>query len=456
MSDTASPHRPLDVLVIGAGISGLATAWFARAAGLRVQVVEAAPRAGGKIRSFHEAGYRVEGGPNSLLVNDPSFDELVAGLSLQDAVVEANPVARRRYVLRQGRLVALPGGPLAFLRTPLFSWRGKLRLLAEPFIGRADHEESLAEFVTRRLGREFLDWAIDPFVSGVYAGDPARLSVRAATPRVYALEAEYGSLLRGALHRLRQRRRASATGPAGRMVSFRDGMQTLPDAIAAALGEALTLDEPVTALQRRDDGTWQVQGRRRAWQARQVVLSVPAEQAARLLDGRAAPALAAIPYPPVASLALGFRRDQVGHPLDGFGFLIPGREGRRTLGALFSSTLFPHRAPAGHVLLTAFAGGRRHPELADRTDAELLEAVLADLRQPLGLRGAPAYTRITRWPQAIPQYELGHAERLAQVAEQVRALPGLHLRANWLDGIAVGECIRNARRLAADLSRAAQ
>ncbi len=453
MPSTATTDKPVDLLVVGGGISGLATAWFAHQAGWTVQVLEAAPQAGGKIRSFHEAGYLVEGGPNSLLASDPSFDTLVAGLGLQAALIEANAAARRRYVLKDGRLQALPTSPLAFLRTPLFSPRGKLRLLAEPFIGKARHEESLAEFVTRRLGREFLDWAIDPFVSGVYAGDPQRLSVRAATPKVYALEAEHGSLLRGALARMRERQRGLQTGPAGRMVSFRDGMQTLPAAIAAALGEALATNTPVEALRR--DATrclWTASGPAGQWRARQVVLAVPAAAAARLLDGAAAPALEAIPYPAVASVALGFRRDQVAHALDGFGFLIPGRVGLRTLGALFSSTLFPGRAPAGHVLITAFTGGRRHPELAELSDDALLEVVLGDLRGPLGLRGAPVFTRLTRWAQAIPQYELGHGQRLQQVQEQVARQPGLHLRANWLDGISVGDCVRNAARLVTELT----
>ncbi len=445
--------KPVDLLVVGGGISGLATAWFARQAGWTVQVLEAAPHTGGKIRSFHEDGYLVEGGPNSLLANDPSFDTLVAGLGLREALIEANAAARRRYVLKGGRLQALPTGPLAFLRTPLFSPRGKLRLLAEPFIGRATHEESLAEFVTRRLGHEFLDWAIDPFVSGVYAGDPQRLSVRAATPKVYALEAEHGSLLRGALARMRERRRSLQTGPSGRMVSFREGMQTLPDAIVVALGDALATDAPVEAL-RRDAarGLWTASGPTGQWSARQVVLAVPAAAAARLLDGSAAPALQAIPYPAVASVALGFRRDQVAHALDGFGFLIPGRLGLRTLGALFSSTLFPGRAPAGHVLITAFAGGRRHPELAELPDDALLDAVLGDLHGPLGLRGEPVYTHLTRWAQAIPQYELGHGQRLQQVQAEVARLPGLHLRANWLDGISVGDCVRNAARLVTELA----
>jgi oxygen-dependent protoporphyrinogen oxidase len=353
-------------------------------------------------------------------------------------------------VVKDGRLVALPGSPGAFLATPLFSVAAKLRLLLEPFHRRARDEESIAQFVRRRLGPEFLDWAIDPFVSGVYAGDPERLSVRAAVAKIHALEAEHGSLLLGALARL-ARARSSGPMPVGRLISFRDGMQTLARALAESLGAAVRCGVEVAGIERAVDG-WRVHTPAGEQRAERLVLSVPAYRAATLLaplDGGLAAELAAIHYPPVASVALGFARDQVGHPLDGFGMLIPSRAGRQTLGALFSSTLFPGRAPAGQVLLTAFIGGARNPGITALDEAAIVEQVLADLVPLLAIRGAPVLARVRRWPRAIPQYELGHLERLARIDARVAALPGLDLRANWRDGISVGDCVANAARFAA-------
>jgi oxygen-dependent protoporphyrinogen oxidase len=252
-------------------------------------------------------------------------------------------------VVKHGAPVALPGSPPAFLATRLFSARAKLRLLAEPFIGRASDEETVAQFVRRRLGQEFLDWAVDPFVSGVYAGDPDKLSAQAAIAKIWALEHEHGSLIRGALARV-LRGKASGPQPRGRLVSFRAGMQALPRAIAARLGDAAQVGEAVESLGRNAAGRWEVRTAARSYEADVVVLATAAEVAAHLLaplDEALAAELRAIHYPPIASVALGYAREHVRHALDGFGVLIPRREGRATLGALFSSTLFPGRAPDG-------------------------------------------------------------------------------------------------------------
>lgn len=441
----------VETLVIGAGVSGLATAFFLRAQGGEVGVIEAAPRAGGNVMTLARDGYLLEAGPNTLLDNHPAIRQLIDGLGLREVVREANREAKRRFVVRDGRAVPLPGSPPAFLTTRLFSFRGKLRLLAEPFIKPADYEESVAGFVRRRLGQEFLDWAVDPFVSGVYAGDPERLSVRAATARVHALEREHGSLLRGALKKAWAARKAQVeTGPVGQMLSFERGLGQLVDALAAALGENLFLSTPAQAI-RQVDGGWRVETPRGTFGARNLVLALPAAAVADLLEshvGEAVNALREIPYPPVASVALGFRREDVAHPLDGFGVLIPSKEHRTTLGALFSSTLFEGRAPDGHVVLTAFIGGRRHEEVGDWGDARVIERVLEDLGPILGFRAPPVMTHINRWPRAIPQYELGHLERVDALDEALAGLPGLWLRANWRDGVAVSDCIRNGWALA--------
>ncbi len=439
-----------DVIIIGGGISGLTTAWFLRARGHAVRVLEAANEPGGCLRTVRHDGFLIEAGPNSTLSKGGAFDELVQGVGLAAEQIEANPLAKRRYVVKHGTPVALPGSPPAFLKTRLFSTRAKLRLLAEPFIGRASQEESVAQFVRRRLGQEFLDWAIDPFVSGVYAGDPEKLSVRAATAKVYALEAEYGSLIKGALLRA-LRGQASGPQPRGRLVSFRGGMQALPTAIAARLGDAVQLNAAVTGVSRNPAGRWQVRTAGKVYEADQVVLATAADAVAQLLaplDAALAAELRAIHYPPVMSVALAYARSQVEHPLDGFGMLIPGRERRSTLGALFSSTLFPGRAPDGDVLLTAFIGGARNEAVAGMGNAALIAQVTADLRGLLGITGEPHLMRVSRWPRAIPQYELGHLERIARIEAALARLPGLHTRANWRDGISVADCITNAHAFA--------
>ena len=444
-----------DVVVVGGGISGLTTAWHLQRAGRSLTVLEADPAAGGAMRTSREEGFLVEGGPNSLLENHPAVRDLVQGVGLEDSLQEANRVARRRYVAKEGELHPLPGSPGAFAKTPLFSTRGKLRLFAEPFIGRADSEETVADFVRRRLGREFLDWAIDPFVSGVYAGDPHRLSVRAATPKVYALERDYRSLFIGAIKKMLVNRHRGGAGPSGRMISFEGGAGQLPEAIARSLGDRLQTGVPVDALEKTDEG-WLVRAGERQMRARQLVLAVPAAQAARLLrplDAALADELDAVVYPPVASVALGFRADQVRHPLDGFGFLIPRREGVDTLGSLFSSTLFPGRAPEGHVLLTSFIGGRQNPGVAEMDQDELVEQVRADLAGYLGIDGEPVFRKVNFWPRAIPQYELGHLERMQRVDERLASLPGLELQASYRGGISVPDCIRNAQELAERMSR---
>lgn len=441
-----------DFAIIGAGISGLSVAWFLQQRGHSVQLFEAADQVGGSIRSFVTAGFLLEAGPNSTLENTDALGELIAGVGLDQQLREANPAAKRRYILKQGELLPLPGDPLAFLKTRLFSGRGKLRLLAEPFIGRAKgREESIADFVRRRLGSEFLDWAIDPFISGVYAGDPEQLSVQAATRKIYALEAEYRSLFIGAVRRMLQGRR-SGPAPSGRMINFAKGMQTFPLAVAASLGEAVVTGSPVSALE-RDARGWQIriEGRTDPFNARQVVLAAPAYRTAELLEPllpEVAEELRSIEYPPVASVAMGFRRDQIRHPLDGFGFLIPRREGRETLGTLFSSTLFPGRAPDDHVLLTSFIGGARNPGIADMEHVVLIDKVLADITPLLGIHGVPSLQKVSYWARAIPQYRLGYNELLGRVREGLAQQPGLHVRANWLDGISLSDCVRNGRAFA--------
>jgi oxygen-dependent protoporphyrinogen oxidase len=440
------------VLVIGAGLTGLSTAFALMQRGVAVTVLESSSRPGGAVQTGQVAGFLVEHGPNSMMTNDPAVDELLREVGLTDALV--SPLAKKRFLVREGCAVALPSSPVGAFSTTLFSLTGKLRVLTEPFIPRGQAEdESLADLVRRRLGPEVLAYAIEPFVAGIYAGNPEKLSARHAFPKLWNLERTHGSFIRGAL-RLRR------SGPPQKMISFRRGMGELPERVAAILGERLHLGVRVNNLRREADGRWHARwsegGSDRELRCDVVVSTVPAFAVESLpwaddLRG-ALGVLREIPYPPVTVVALGFRRDELEHPLDGFGMLVPAAEQRRILGTIFSSSLFPGRAPEGHVLLTNFVGGARQPRIAETGDDALVDDVCSDLRDLLGLSGEPVFAKIIRWPRAIPQYNIGYGKILAAMERLEAAWPGLHLAGNYRGGIAAGQCIQNGLRLAEKLS----
>jgi len=439
--------------VLGAGATGLTAAWHLRRAGIPAVVLEASSRCGGAIETVREGGWLHESGPNTLLEGPGEASDLVEALGLGPRRLYAAQAAKHRYVLKGGRLVPMPASPGRFLGTRLFSWRAKLGLAGEVLRprGRSAGDETVADFTVRRLGREFLDYAVDPFVGGVYAGDPARLSVRHAFPKLFALEREHGSLIRGAI-----RLRNASGGPRGRILSFPEGLEELPRALAAQLGDSLRLGARVLALERAGPG-WRVaferSGETRLEAFSAVICALPADGLARLrLDGFAAPGafspLSEIEHPPVASVFTGFRREDVTHPLDGFGVLVPRAEGRNILGTLFSSSLFPGRAPAGHVALTTFVGGTRQPALARLDDDALMSLVQAELAALLGVRAAPVFVRVRRHPRAIPQYEVGFDRFQSIYSDAEASAPGLYIGGNCRDGVALSACIASGRRLA--------
>lgn len=437
--------------IIGGGITGLTTAFRLQEQGVAVTLFEACPRPGGVIQSTAQDGYLAEYGPNSILETSPKITQLIRDLGLESRRLHSNPEAENRYLVRFGRPIALPPNPLKIFASPLFSPRAKLALILEPFVRRAaaSAEESVEQFVLRRLGREFLDYAINPMVSGIYAGEPSRLSVTHAFPRLRALEQRYGSLILGQIFGARERkRRGEVSKQDAKKVSFDRGLQVLTDTLAARLGTALRLSSPVVRITELEKG-WEIEARTPAGLAVSrhdtVLYTSPAYSLSDIaLQTRRGPdpaPLAQIYYPPVASVVLGYRRADVSHPLDGFGVLIPRVEQFGILGTLFSSTLFPGRAPEGCVTLTSYVGGVRNPELALRDPEELFTLAQHDLRRLLGATGRPTFRHHRLYRRAIPQYEVGFGYYRKLMGDLEGAAPGLFLAGHFRDGISLGDSI---------------
>jgi oxygen-dependent protoporphyrinogen oxidase len=456
-----------DVVVIGAGITGLAVAWglVRRDPSLRVRVLEASALVGGNLRTEEVDGFTVDYGPNGFLAKGDATLRLCERLGLRDALVPASLDARYRYVFRRGRLVAIPTSPLGMARSPLIGLRGLREMLGEPFRPprtAADEEETVSAFLRRRMGARVADELAAPMVAGITGGDARTVSVDALFPRLVELEAQGGSLTRGALGAAWRARRSGTQRPktsyaASRTLTFdRGGMGRLPAALAQALGDRVATEQPVCAVrptaEATDGARWAIETVHGASvRARHVVLSVPAHQAARLVEGALAAAcndLAAIPYAAVRVLALGYPRAHVPHDLRGFGYLVARGEAHRSLGCLWTSSIFPHQAPAGHVALRVIGGGANDPSFAALDDEHALLAVQRDLRASMGIQHAPVFVRQIVWPQAIPQYGIGHVariQRLDRMFEEQAA--GLHLASNAYHGVAVNDCTARAERV---------
>ncbi|HXT09958.1 MAG TPA: protoporphyrinogen oxidase [Candidatus Angelobacter sp.] len=437
------------VAIIGAGITGLTAAFYLKCRGIPVTVYEASGRVGGVIQSLRNDGYLAEFGPNTLLETSAKISELVRDAGLQSRRLDADPKAEARYVVRCKRPMAMPSSPVGFLATKLFTLKAKLAVLREPFVpARRDGvEESIAEFVVRRFNREFLDHAVDALVSGIYAGDPRKLSVTHAFPKLKALEDNYGSMIKGQIFgaRERKKRREVAKDRAPKF-SFDEGLQVLPDTLAGQLGNSVKLNTSVLKLTQTAGG-WVVvvSGSESEVEHSAVIYAGTAFKLAQLkIESKSTIELAPfseIRYPPVASVVLGFRREDVAHPCQGFGMLIPKIEGFKILGTIFSSSLFPNRAPAGHLTLTSYIGGERYPELASLPPEKLYELACEDLRVLLGVRGEPTFRHCMVYSRAIPQYNVGYGRYRALMSDIEAKAPGLFLAGHYRDGISLSDSI---------------
>ncbi len=462
------------VTVIGGGISGLATAWFLKrkceekGARIELTLLEKEKFTGGKIRSIREDGYLCEWGPNGFLDSKPQTLELCRALGISGRLLRSSDNARKRYIFSDGRLNRLPESPLSFLKSPLVSLPGKIRMALEPtpFIEKSPEgvDETLADFARRRLGSEALEKLIAPMVSGIFAGNPENMSLISSFPRIAELEREYGGLVRAMMKLARKKRReiaegkvvSSAAGPGGVLTSFREGIQYLTDTLAISAGDGIRTGSAVSSITpgslapymiRCEDGN--------VSEADIVVIAAPAYAASAILttlDPAISSILDKIPYASMTVVSFGYERRRVNHPLDGFGYLAVKREGLSILGTLWDSSMFENRAPERCILLRSMMGGACFPGHIDLDDDEVKRRVMLDIKKTMGIDAEPDFSGIYRHRFAIPQYTVGHGERLATLSREIAKHEGLFLTGNSYRGIGLNDCVAAAARTAEELA----
>jgi len=468
-----TPQNPTHIAIVGGGIAGLATAYYvqreAQQAGLRLRysLVESAPSFGGKIVTDVQDGFTIEGGPDSFITQKPAALRLCRELGLGDRLLGTNDTQRKVFVLDGGRLRPLPDGVMLVIPTrfapfalsPLVSLPGKLRMGLDLFIPprRDNGDESLADFIRRRLGQEALDKIAEPLMAGIHVADPERLSLQATFPRFIQLEEKYGSLIKGMLAQKGQAAGQQRNG-AGRTLSLfmtlRGGLRELVRELASRLEGELLPGTGVLELTRasgpRPGYHLRLTGGR-SLDADAVILATPAFVAARLVEpmhANLAARLWAIRYVSTATVSLGFRRAEFEHPLGGFGFVVAAREKSRLMACTWTSTKFNERAPVEHVLLRAFVGGPHHQELVELPDEALIQLVRDELQKVMGVNARPVISRIYRWPQANPQYDVGHLERVTQIEAVAEELPGLYFTGSAYRGVGIPDCIQQGQETA--------
>jgi oxygen-dependent protoporphyrinogen oxidase len=458
------------VAIVGGGITGLATAYYLQRDGrgaVDYTLIESSPSFGGKIVSSRENGFVVEGGPDSFITQKTAAIELCRELGLGDQLMNTNDAARKVFVWSRGRLRPMPEGVMLivptkitpFLKSSLISWPGKLRMGMDAFIPprRDDGDETLAHFVRRRLGAEALDKIAEPMIAGIYVADAENLSLKSTFPRFLDLERKHGSLIRGMM-----RQRRTTNGSNGRsgsdhsatsmFMTLRGGLQEMTEALVNELNpEALFTNRGVVTLT-RDAGSYELTlGDGKRVRADAVVLAAPAYVAADLLrtmDSALASKLQQIRYVSTATVSFGYKRAEVTHPLEGFGFVVPRSERRKIIACTWSSTKFNGRALAEFVLLRAFVGGADRESLAEQDDATIADMARDELREMMGIMAAPVLTRVYRWHKANPQYEVGHQDRVAEIDQHTAQHDGLYIAGAAYHGVGIPDCIQDGARVA--------
>jgi oxygen-dependent protoporphyrinogen oxidase len=447
--------RHVPALVVGGGISGLVCAYTLRKVGIDAEIIEASPRPGGVIQSITRDGFLLELGPQSF-AGTAALRRLCNELRITDQLLQA-PSRAPRYVLVDGALQPVPLNPPAFFMSPLIGAATKWTLVRDAF-GRSappEPDESVAAFIRRKFSAQLLDRLVGPFVSGIYAGDPERLSLRSAFPQLFEAEKSSGGIIRGML-RLAKARKGPRVRPT--LLTFREGNETLVRALSNKLGTALRTQRIVINISVRNDRSFDVRvengSQRESVSTKSLVFATPTNATGKLLgqlESQFESLLTPIEYAAVAVVSLGYRKSDVGHSLKGFGFLVPRSAGLRVLGTVWNSSLFPGRAPEGHALLTSFVGGATDPLATKLKPEEVGNLVHREISPLLSIKGRPAFSNVTIWPRALPQYNLGHGGRLARI-EQLRAqFPGIWLAGNYLRGPAIGSCVDQALAVAEEI-----
>lgn len=447
MDDSTDTYSSAKICIIGAGISGLAHAWEFKRRNQECIVLEKEEQPGGSIRSHRIDQYIAEEGPHSIQVTSQKVEDFINSIpDLQSSTVESNPEAHNRFIVRDGKLHAVPLKPLSLYKSKLWSFKGKLRALREWFVkpAPADREESVADFARRRLGDEVYNYGVNPMVAGIHAGDPEKLSLRHALPKLHAFEQEQGGLLRGIKKQASQSKQ--------RILSFENGMGELTEKLASAIGNALKTSVSISAIRNSSEGwtvTWSDSaGEEHTSSFEQLILTVPAHQLLNLpFEASIRDVMIEfrdIDYVPISVLSMGFKRLEMKHPLNGFGFLVPECEQSKLLGVLFPSSAFPNRAYDDEVMLAAFFGGARNRDLAAKDTETLKTIALAELGNLLGLNGQPTFLHHKYWKKGIPQYTLGYDEYLQKMEQLELSHPGLKLAGNYRTGVSVTACIEAA------------
>lgn len=432
------------IAIIGAGISGLTAAYTLIKKGFSVDVFDKSPVPGGVIQTLHQDGFLCELGPGTLQLNDSRVLDLLNELNLQNEIIETNPKSQERYIVKNALPTPAPRSPLTFLKTPLFSTKAKLRLLKEPFIKKGnDPHETIADFVKRRLGQEFLDYAIDPFVSGIYAGNPNKLSIQYAFPKLHALEASSGSLIKGVFKKQNNPFKIKT-----RTISFKNGMHTLPAKLAEAIKDSLKLNSTILSISNKNrlwELTYKSQGIAHTQSYSDIIITIPAYQLQDLpLDSTVLQALSSlknISYAPIAVVTHAFKKQSIPNAPQGFGMLIPSKENFKTLGTLFTSSMFPSHTHEDFLTFRTFVGGSQLPNIYKDSPENIENIAWNDLVKLLDIRDIPIYSHVHIWKNAIPQYNLGYQKFFNTMNEAENSFPGLHLMGNYRTGISLPQCI---------------
>jgi len=462
----------LEALIIGGGISGLTVA---HASGLqtqpgKIELWECTGRLGGTIGTDRVDGYSVDWGPNGFLDREPLTLRLVDELGLRDRLEPANPKSEKRFIVKQGRLHPVPFSPAKMLTTGLLRPLEKARVFCEPFIParRDDGDESVFDFAARRIGLAAAETFVDPMVSGVYGGLARELSLPACFPIMREMEKRYGGLVKALIARQREKRRSQQSGaaarpksggpagPGGHLTSFRTGVDLLIQTLGEQLEPVIRTNRQILWVRRKEDA-WEI-GEQTGLtvQARKLVIACPTYAAAPILkgfDGELSEAFDAIPYAPIIVVATGHRRQDIQHPLDGFGFLIPRTQGMRTLGSIWTSSIFSERAPERYVQFRSMLGGAGDPAVLELSDEQLWQTLKRELNPLVGIRSEePAFIRIYRWERGIPQFKMGHRERRTRLEQLVARYPGLFIAGNAYYGVSLNDCVKMAYRVAGQIA----